>query len=122
MPKNGYGYGSVVMPETNLEHELEPPSQFQSYEPTSVSSNNEESNSFFKIILKKSVSNFINDNKADFTEGYDQTSKWTKDYFKHSIGFKTNMVTFTLIETVKVTLNVLGHIICNDVGHYYKIL
>ena len=49
-----------------------------------MSSNNEESNSFFKIILKKSVSNFINDNKADFTEGYDQTSKWTKDYFKHS--------------------------------------
>ena len=63
MPKNGYGYGSVVMPETKLEKELEthePPSQFQSYEPT-VSANNDEPNSFFKIVLKNSVSNFIND-------------------------------------------------------------
>lgn len=47
-------------------------------------SNSDQDESFFKIVLKKPTSNFTNDAGNDFTNGYDQKSKWVKDYFKHS--------------------------------------
>ncbi len=40
-----------------------------------------QSGSVFKIVLKKPVS-YLNETKPDY--GYNQSSQWTKNYFKHS--------------------------------------
>ncbi len=45
----------------------------------------ETNQTFYKIVIKKPASNYLNENKAEFLSGYDtKSSQWTKNYFQHS--------------------------------------